>query len=181
MAILNDTGWSYDNSAGLAATYGDGVEVTAGQARIYIKSPDGNTYKVIGTGLGVGLGLSALPGSITACDTSLLSTGTGIYGFGCNHLDLDDFGSFMVIYSASAVYTIGGGAGSVAFFVHLSAWQKVKLAAVAMSPLGLIGVLAELTSSFKAVCLFMGTEYSTPNVGADATGTAYWITSTDAV
>jgi len=181
MAILNDTGWSYDNSSGLAATYGEAVEITAGQARIYIKSPEGNTYKVIGTGFGGGIGLSLLPASITASATSLVSTGTSIYGFGCSSLDLSDFGSFMVIYSASAVYTIGGGTGSVAFFVHLNTWQKIKLAAVALSPMGIAGVLADLTGAFKAVCLFMGTEYTTPNAGIDTTGTAYWITSTEPV
>jgi hypothetical protein len=181
MSILNDTGWSYDNSSGVAATYGECVEVTAGQARIYIKSPEGDTYKVIGTGFGGGIGLSLLPGSITASATSLVSTGTSIYGFGCSSLDISDFGSFMVLYNASAVYTIGGGTGTVAFFVHLDTWQKIKLAGVAMSPLGITGILAELTSSFKAVCLFMGTEYSTPNAGVDATGTAYWITSTELV
>ncbi|HEY2649466.1 MAG TPA: hypothetical protein VGI38_09725 [Puia sp.] len=180
MSLLNDSGWSYDNSSGVAATYGEIVEVTAGHACIYIRSPQGDTYKVSGTGFGGGFGLSLLPGSITASATSLVSTGTSIYSFG-DSLDISDFGSFMVLYNASAVGTIGGGTGTVAFFVHLNAWQKIKLAGVALSPLGIIGVLADLTSSFKAVCLFMGTEYTTPNLGLDATGTAYWISGTEQV
>ncbi|MDP4130501.1 MAG: hypothetical protein Q8918_12000 [Bacteroidota bacterium] len=179
MAILSDTGWSYNNSSGLAATYGEDWEVTAGQARIYVNAPDGTVYKVIGTGLGMGIGISAIPGSITSSSTSLCSTGSSIYGLGCSTLDIDDFGSFMVIYNAGAVFTIGGAAGSVAFFVHLNTLQKISLAAVTMSPMGIAGILATLTGAFKALCFFGGTEYSSPNIGADATGTAYWISSAD--
>ena len=63
MGVFNDTGWSYNNSAGVAVTAGEAWEITAGQARIYVNAPDGSIFKVIGTGLGMGIGLSALPAS----------------------------------------------------------------------------------------------------------------------
>lgn len=179
--MFPNTGWSYDTSSGASATGGELLEITAGQARIYIKDPNGNSFKVIGTGIGMGIGISALPASLSVSTTDMVSAGTNIYGLVDSHLDIDDFKSFMVIYNANLVALDGCGTGSLAFFVHLSAWQKVQLAAVALSPMGIIGILASLTGAFKSVCLIASAELSTPNAGADATGTAYWITSADPV
>jgi len=180
MAIFTDTGWSYDTSSGAAATYGECAEVTAGQARIYIKSPDGATYKVIGTGLGMGIGISALPATLTVSTVDYVSAGSSIYGCNCSQLDINDFLSFMVIYNASAIALNGSANGSVVFFVHLDAYQKISLAAAIATGMPLF-ILASLTSSFKAVCFIAAAELSTPNLGADATGTAYWISSADQV
>jgi hypothetical protein len=176
MSFLN-TGWTYDNSSGGALSYGEMLEITAGQARIYVKSPEGTVYKVIGTGIGGGIGMSWFPGSISGSVTDMPSSGTDIYGFGSGSLSVSDFKSFMVIYSAAAFWG-AGATGSVAFFISLSTWQQIKLAAVAMSPLGILGVLTELTLAFKATCMFAGMELIT-NAGVEATGTAYWITSAD--
>jgi hypothetical protein len=173
------TDWTYDNGSGGAASYGDGVEITVGQARIYVKSPDGTVFKIIGTGFGGGFGKSWFPASVAGSSTDLPSDGTNIYAVTDSHLTIDDFGSFMVIYSAAAFWG-AGATGNLAFFISLSTWQKIKLAAVAMSPAGILGVLAELTMAFKATCLFYGMELTT-NAGVEATGTAYWISSADPI
>ena len=178
--MFPDTGWTYNTSSGAAVTGGPSWEVTAGQARVYVNDPSGSTFKVIGTGIGVGIGVSAIPASITVSTTDFVSTGSSIYGVGNSHLDIDDFQSLMVIYNASAVALDGVATGSVVFFVHLNAYQKINVAAALLTG-SILGVLAALTSSFKAVCFVASAELSTPNLGADATGTAYWITSADPV
>jgi len=178
--MFPDTGWSYNTSSGAAATAGPSWEVTAGQARVYINDPSGSTFKVIGTGIGVGIGASAIPASITVSTTDFVSGGSAIYGVGNSHLDLDDFQSLMVIYNASAVALDGAVTGSVVFFVHLTVLQKINVAAALLTG-SVLNVLAVLTSCFKAVCFVAAAELSTPNLGADATGTAYWISSADPV
>jgi hypothetical protein len=180
MSIFNNTGWSYDTGSGIAGTVSaEGYEITAGEARIHVNAPDGSRYRIIGSGFG--FGLSNLPANLSGSDADMLSAGTSIYGFNSPSLEIEDFSSFMVLYSLNGTYQMSGISGSLAFFVHPTAWEKVKLAAMATSPLGLVGVIAELTSSFKAVCSFAGMQVSTPIVGADLTGTAYWITSTNLI
>jgi hypothetical protein len=178
--MFPDTGWSYNTSSGAAVTGGPSWEVTAGQARVYINDPSGATFKVIGTGMGIGIGVSAIPASATVSTTDFVSAGTNIYGVGNSHLDLDDFKSLMVIYNGNAVALDGSATGSVVFFVHLTTLQKINVAAAALTG-SIIGVLAVLTASFKAVCFVASAELSTPNLGVDATGTAYWISSADKV
>lgn len=178
--MFPDTGWSYNTSSGAAVSGGPSWEVTAGQARVYINDPSGSTFKVIGTGIGVGIGASAIPASATVSTTDFVSAGSHIYGVGNSHLDLDDFQSLMVIYNANLVALDGCATGSVVFFVHLSTLQKINVAAAFLTG-SVLGVLAVLTSSFKAVCFVASAELSTPNLGADATGTAYWISSADPV
>ncbi|HEX4852073.1 MAG TPA: hypothetical protein VFV08_14760 [Puia sp.] len=186
MSLFSNTGWSYKTSSGVSATGGEILEITAGQARLYMSDPDGNVFKVIGTGIGFGVGISALPASVAGSITDMPSTGTDVYGLLTNQLDINDFSSFMVIYSANAVVSSGlplapAGSGCMGLFVHLDAIQKASLALAVLSPTGLIGVLASLTSAFKAVCFFAGVQVSTAQLGVDATGTAYWISSADPV
>ena len=127
MSIVSDSGWSYQNSSGVAGCAGEIFEVTAGQARIYVKSPDGTVYKVIGTGIGGGVGISFLPAGLTVSDTSLISTGSDIYGLGNGQLSIDDLGCIMLIYSVSATLLIGGVSGSLCVFLNPTTYQKIML------------------------------------------------------
>jgi hypothetical protein len=187
MAIFDNTGWTFQSSSGGAATGGDVWEVTAGQARLYISGPDNTVYKVIGTGLGIGIGISAVPASVTGSTADMPTLASSVvYGLLNSQLDINDFSSLMVIYSANAVVSLGTPiapdiSASMALFIHLTAIQKINLAAAVLTPTGPLGVLASLSSAFKAVCFFVGPQVSTGNVGADATGTAYWISSADPV
>jgi hypothetical protein len=151
-----------------------------------MSAPDGTVYKVIGTGLGFGIGLSVVPVSLTASTVDMPSLGSDVYGLLNSQLDINDFSSFMVIYAGNAVVSsglpiTGAASGCMALFVHLTIAQKISLAAAALSPMGLVGILASLTGSFKAVCFFAGIQLETGNLGVDATGTAYWISSADPV
>ncbi len=178
MSIVTDTGWSYENSSGIAAAGGEVVEVTAGQARVYVKSPDGTIYKIIGTGLGGGVGLSFLPVGLTASDISLLSTGSNIYGLGNSELTVDDLGCIMVIYSVSATILVGGVSGSLCTFINPTTYQKIMLG-LGLSVFQLQLIPATALTSTKGVCVFCGTEYALSLAGADVLCTVYWVSSVD--
>ena len=109
-----------------------------------------------------------------------LPAGSSIYVFDSGPITIDDLSCLMVIYSASALLPVAlGGAGSIALFVNPNTMQRITLAASLLTPVGILGILATLTTSFKAACCFAGLETSAPQLGADVTGTAYWISSAD--
>ncbi len=178
MSIVSDTGWSYVSSAAGGVSGGEVWEVTAGQARIIVSDPDGNNYKIIGTGLGIGVGISLLPVSFTYSGFDFLSAGSDIYGFSPT-ITIDDLSCLMVIYAASGLVGTLGGSGSLAAFVNPSTYQKIALAAAVLNPAVAGTLIPSLTTSVKAVCCFAGFEFSLPQLGADATGTAYYISSAD--
>jgi hypothetical protein len=179
--MFSDTGWTYDTSSGAAATYGEDVEFTMGQVRFYVKSPDNTVYKVIGTGVGGGFGASVVPFSVTISDIQNASAGTALYGApGVSQIGLDDLSSLMVIYSLNGIVGCYGGAGCIGLFVHLSVFEKIKVGA-ALSTGNISLAMTFITAAFKSVCFFAGQETASLNLGADITGTLYWISSSDPV
>jgi hypothetical protein len=173
--MFNASGWSYATSSGIGITAGEEAEITIQQTRLYLTSPNGDTYKVIATGAGGGIGASAIPASITGSTTDFVSAGTNVYSLYNETITIDDLSGMLVIYSGNLTWLTGEASGSLVIFCHGGAGQ------FALAAIPLVGPMVAFAKVVKGFCLIGSGQLSTPNLGADATGTFYWVSSADTV
>ncbi|MBS1948743.1 MAG: hypothetical protein JST47_13350 [Bacteroidetes bacterium] len=174
--MFNNSGWSYSTSSGVGLTIGELAEVTVQHARIYVTSPNGDTRKIIAQGVGGGVGASILPASITGSTTDFVSAGTNIYSVFNQTISIADLSDMLLIYSGNLTWLTGDGSGSLVLFLHnTSIWQF----AYGLIPIAGPAIMA--SQVLKAFCLVAAAQMSTPNLGADATGTFYSVLSADVV
>ena len=171
--MFNNSGWSYGTSAGGGVTVGEAIEATAQYTRLYINSPNGESFLIQAGGLGGGVGLSFLPASITGSLTDFQSAGSSIYTNVNDAITLSDLSCLLMIYSGNLTWLIGDGYGSLILFINASPSQFLY---------GLIPVAGPLLMASRVVkgyCLVSGAQLSTPNAGIDATGTIYKVSSVE--
>ncbi len=172
---FSNSGWSYSTSSGVGGTLGELAEVTIQHTRLYINSPNGDTYKIIAQGVGGGVGASVLPASITGSTTDFVSAGSNIYTLLNDNLTLADMSDSLLIYSGNLTWLDGTASGSMVLFLRFPLW---KIAAGLILSSELVSALAE---TIRGVCFIASAQLSTPNAGLDATGTFYAVYSADSV
>jgi hypothetical protein len=173
--MFNHTGWNYQTSAGVGLTVGELAEVTIQHTRIYVKSPSGDTFKIIGQGVGGGIGAGLIPGGITGSTADFKSAGTEIISIYNHPISLADLSSFLVIYQVTGVANIGAAAGSLVLFINGNYSDLAWLAVPFFGPSIVVGV------TVKAFCFMAGLELASPNASIDLTGTLYSVLSADKV
>lgn len=167
--MLNNTGWSYASGAGVGGTVGECLEVTAGYARIYVTSPNSDTFAIDAAGVGVGIGLGLLPAAIAGSLPDFVSAGSNIYTIYNDPISLSNLTNVWLIYQGNLTALTGSGYGALVLFIDTS-WPALL---ACISNAFALSVL--LARCIKGFCLVTGAQMSTPNLSADATGTFYMV------
>jgi len=174
--MFNYSGWGYDTSAGLGAGIsGEVIEVGGQTIQLFVKSPNGESYQINAMGAGGGVGISAIPASITGSLKSFPSVGTSIYTAVNDGITVDDLSSLMLIYTGAFTVAVGNVYGSLILFVN-APWTQFLYLSIPIA-----GPLLAASKVIKGFCLVAGVQGSTPNVGADATGMFFKVFGTDKV